>query len=218
MSGRDNASTGEPRVSVILPTYDRPTIVPTAVESVVEQSFEDLELIIVDDHSHRPVEKLIDDSLVEAVDHRIIRHDRNKGANEARKTGIRAATGKLLAFLDDDDVWKEDKLEKQVAVFERGDENLGVVYTGQEYVDEAGRTTYIHTPAVTGNVTRQMLQGEPVGNFSSIMVKSDILAKVGMPDSRLPSWQDRDWLLRLSQHCTFKPVREPLVIRRFIAA
>lgn len=217
MGTPDESIKGSPLVSVILPTYNRPEFLPEAVKSVADQTYKNIELIVVDDHSPQPSREAIDETITSDLDFRYIRHDINKGANEARKTGIRASTGELLAFLDDDDVWKKSKIEQQVEGFRKGANDLGVVYTGQQYVNREGRITYLHIPDLNGTVTKQMLRGEPVGNFSSIMVRRDFLDEVGMPDGRLPSWQDREWLLRLSRHCTFEPVREPLVVRRFVA-
>lgn len=101
-----------PEVSVIIPTHNRQRLVSRAVRSVLNQTYEDLECIVVDDASSdgtpQVIQTIEDERLV------YLRHDRNRGASGARNTGIRAAKSSLIAFLDDDDEWLPEKLVKQV--------------------------------------------------------------------------------------------------------
>ena len=213
---KEAGSTNEdhPLVSVVIPTYGRNEHLPEALESVVNQTYSNIELLIVDDGSPIPVTETLPDmsfnKKIESVN--LIRHNENRGANAARNTGIRAATGKYLAFLDDDDKWHKSKIRKQVKVFEKSSSRVGVVYTGKRTNGPNG-TTYMQ-PSADGDVIRDLLVGKEFGQFSSVMIKADAIEKVGLPDEALPAWQDREWFFRLAKQYHFKPISEPLTHRR----
>jgi glycosyltransferase involved in cell wall biosynthesis len=200
-----------PKVSVILPTYDRPGHLRDAVESVDTQTHGSVELIVVDDHSPTPAAETLSDVSLEDATLRIIRHETNRGANEARNTGIEAATGEYVAFLDDDDEWAPSKLARQVSAFDAGDDRIGVVYTGTVYDYGSYERTVLFS--LSGDVTEALLRGGSLGQFSTLMIDADVMANCGTLDTRFPSWQDRDLLLRLSTQCRFKPIEEPLTVR-----
>ncbi|EMA27161.1 glycosyltransferase family 2 protein [Haloarcula japonica] len=202
----------DPLVSVVLPTYKRPDNLRNAVKSVHNQTYDRIELIVVDDHSPTPARDTLDSFTHSDTNVEIIRHNENRGANEARNTGIRESNGEYIAFLDDDDDWDPVKIEKQVEAFREAGPEVGVVYTGSKYVyDDYERTVVF---SLEGQVTEQILRGRSLGEFTTIMVRRDVIRAAGLPDTDFPSWQDRDWLLRLSCHCEFKPVSEPLTTRR----
>ncbi|MFC7008673.1 glycosyltransferase family 2 protein [Halalkalicoccus salilacus] len=201
-------------VTAIIPTYNRPDLLRGAVESVICQTYKNIELIVVDDHSPTPAESAlssISTSNLRSI--QVIRHDKNKGANVARNTGIKNASGDFIAFLDDDDKWEPTKIERQVAAFQTADDSVGVTYTGQHFINEEGVTTSVHISKVGGDVTKRLLCGAQIAPFSSVMVRSDVIQRAGLPDERFPCWQDREWYVRLSQYCEFKPIPEPLAIR-----
>src|ERR1017187_7936626 len=105
-----------PTVSVVIPTYNRARILPRAVKSVVSQTLEDWELLVVDDGSADDTEQVV----AAFGDSRIhyIRHERNRGQSAAQNTGIRASRGTYVAFLDSDDEWLPEKLAKVVDCFQ----------------------------------------------------------------------------------------------------
>lgn len=210
----DRASTDScPLVSVIIPTYGRNEDLTEAVKSVCNQTYTNIELFIVDDGSPIPVaESLTDVSFDRLKSVTFIRHNENRGANAARNSGIRAATGKYLAFLDDDDRWKETKIGHQVEAFRTAGPEVGVVYTGKRTESPVG--TAETSPTAEGDVLEDLLMGQTFGQFSSVMVRSDLIDEAGLPDERFPAWQDREWFLRLAQHCHFKPVPESLTYRK----
>ena len=204
----------EPLVSVVIPTYGRPDLLQDAVKSVLNQTYNNIELLVVDDCSPTPAKKsLASISTTHSRTIRIIRHDANKGANVARNTGIKNASGNFIAFLDDDDRWDPTKIKRQVVAFQKADDSVGVVYTGEQFINEDGNTTSVHISKVRGDVTKKLLCGARIAPFSNVMVRSDVIQQAGLPDERFPCWQDRDWYVRLSQYCEFQPVPELLVIR-----
>lgn len=215
MDARTDATSEDvcPLVSVVIPTYGRNDHLPEAVQSVLDQTYSNIELFIVDDGSPTPVAETLPDLPFETLSAvTFIRHDENRGANVARNNGIRAATGEYIAFLDDDDRWHESKISRQVATFEESDEAVGVVYTGKRTDGPDGTT--VMEPSAEGDVVEDLLVGEEFGQFSSVMVERDVIEAAGLPDERFPAWQDREWFFRLAQHCHFKPVPEILTYRR----
>ena len=207
----------EPLVSVIIPTYNRRQIVLDAIKSVIRQTYDEIELIVVDDgSSQKPELSMSELDEKEMVEYEYIQHEQNKGANAARNTGIQAASGDLVAFLDDDDYWEDEKIKRQVDVFQEANQDVGVVYTGQRFVNETGKTTSLRISTTEGKITKDLIRGEPVNPFSTIMVRPEIIDKAGLPDERFPSWQDREWYFRLSRFSKFKPIPEPLMVRRFL--
>jgi len=203
----------ESTVSVVLPTYGRPEYFEEAVNSVASQTYPSVELVVVDDRSPEPVASLLDGIDTADVDVTLVCHAENRGACAARNTGVDEAGGEYVAFVDDDDIWLETKLERQVEVMESSGPAVGAVYTGQRYVND-GETTNIRTPTTSGDVTAAILKGAPLNPFSCMMVDTAVVEAAGTLDVRFPSWQDREWYFRLSTHCEFAVIPEPLVVRR----
>jgi glycosyltransferase involved in cell wall biosynthesis len=205
--------TDETLVSVVLPTYGRPEYFESAINSVTAQTYPAVELVIIDDCSPEPVAPLLEKVDTGAIDVTLIRHEENRGACAARNTGIEHSDGEYVAFIDDDDIWLETKLERQVSTMESSGPEVGVVYTGQRYVND-GETTNVRTPTISGDVTKSILRGTPLSPFSCILVDTAAIRATGSLDERFPSWQDLEWYFRLSVHCEFAAVPEPLVVRR----
>jgi glycosyltransferase involved in cell wall biosynthesis len=203
-----------PLVSVILPTYDRQEFLAEAIETVAEQTYDEIELIIVDDHSPESprdiVENAPDEGLRDVV---FVRHDENKGASAARNTGIKRASGELIALLDDDDLWVSDKIERQVAEFRRSGSEVGVVCTGIRSVDADGATFRTKEVGLSGKITKQLLCGAGVPT-PSVLVRLSVINDAGLFDERLQLYEDQEWMIRLSQQGEFRSVSDPLVISR----
>jgi glycosyltransferase involved in cell wall biosynthesis len=201
-----------PLVSVVVPTYNRPEKLLAAVESIAAQTYPNVELVVVDDCSATPAQSVLTGAVPESLTYSCIRHEENRGANAARNTGIRAANGDIVSFLDDDDRWDPDKTATEVEQF-AADSAVGVVLHGQRMLRN-GRITNLRTPDVSGDATVGLLRGKVGATFSSIAVRRSVVDDAGLPDEALPSWQDREWLIRLSEHCKFAVQSEPLVLRR----
>ncbi|WP_117592591.1 glycosyltransferase family 2 protein [Haloprofundus halophilus] len=205
------SAVSRPLVSVVVPTYDRPAYLRSAVQSVFDQTYDAVELLVVDDCSPRPAAPVLDELNPDGRHRvRVIRHERNRGGSAARATGIRAAEGEYVAFLDDDDEWLPTKLEKQVAVLDAHPE-VGLVYTGTQVIDSDGEKLESVTPVAHGSLTKTLLCRNVIGTFSKVMVRRALVEEVGTPDERFPSWQDLEWYVRLSRHCSVAGIREPLI-------
>lgn len=189
--------TADPFVSVIIPTYKRAMLVQRAIESVLRQTYRNFEILVVDDESPdntTSVVKAIPDSRI-----KYIRHEKNKGLPAVRNTGIRAATGELIAFLDDDDEWREDKLVKQIRAIDDCD---AVLCTGVSN----GYPQRVHkNPRISLDDLR-------MGSFnpSALLAKAYVLRDV-LFDENLKQGEDWDAFIRIAQRYTIGWVAEPLL-------
>jgi glycosyltransferase involved in cell wall biosynthesis len=201
----------KPTVSVVIPTYNRKAALARAIKTVVAQSYEDWELIVVDDASTDGPEEVVrtlgDGRMV------YVRHPQNCGGGAARNTGIRLARGKYVAFLDSDDEWFPEKLARDVAAFTRPGGDIGLVYCGKELVDPEGRVLLRRIPALQGDLYRQLLAHDFIGSCSRVAVRRDILEAAGGFDESLPSGQDWDMWVRAGRLAKVACVPECLVRR-----
>lgn len=200
-----------PTISIIIPTYNRAHLIHRAINSVLNQTYQDFEIIIVDDGSTDNTEEAVrsfNDSRIE-----YIRHEKNQGAAVARNTGIKAAKGEYIAFQDSDDEWFPQKLEKQMKVFETASPEVGVVYTGF-WCMANNKKRYVPSKSVKqkeGNIFKELLKGSFI-TTQSIVVRKKCFESAGLFDENLPRFQDWELALRLSKHSEFKCVDEPLLI------
>ena len=123
---QDRAVSDLPKVSVVIPTHDRAHLVGRAIRSVLAQTFQDFEIIVVDDCSVDNTKEVVQSLADSRI--RYLRHEINRGGSAARNTGIGAARGEWIAFLDSDDEWLPKKLEKQLEMGYTTDlSNVGAV-------------------------------------------------------------------------------------------
>lgn len=200
-----------PTVSAIITTYNRPDLLPRAIDSVLTQTFEDLECLVVDDCS--PDDETA--KVIESVeDSRIkyIRHDENQGLSAARNTGIEQAEGKYIAFLDDDDEWLPNKIERQVDLFNNLSDEYAVVYCWMDYYSDS-RSEIIekYRPMLNGYIFPSTLDGQPIGSGSTLLVRKTAAEEYGGFDESLPRGVDGDFIRRVSQEYKVDYVPEALV-------
>lgn len=199
-----------PLVSAIIPAYNRPERTSRAITSAVEQSYSPIEIIVVDDGSQPPIPADVMPS-DESVDNYIVRHDENRGANVARNTGIDHASGEYVAFLDSDDEWKPTKIERQIG--QLSNSNYQSSYTSVKQVDSSGQENAIRRAVSSGDLSDSLIKGNVIGTFSSFCISASVIDDAGRPDPDLPSWQDWEWYLRLSETVKFGAIEEALTIR-----
>jgi glycosyltransferase involved in cell wall biosynthesis len=205
-----------PKVSIILPTYNRAHIIEKAIQSVLNQTYQDFEIIIIDDGSKDDTKKIIRG--FQEKDNRIkyIRFEENKGAAAARNAGIKMSKGEYITFQDSDDEWVIDKLEKQMKIIETSSENI-VVYCGFWRID-GDEKTYIPDIKISnreGNIHKELLKGNFVDTPSILLPKKN-LEKIGMFDENLSRLQDWDLVIRLSRYYNFILIDEPLYISHIL--
>ena len=186
-----------PTVSVVIPTYNRAMLLPRVIQSVLNQTFKDFELIIVDDSSIDNTQEVIKSFEDERI--RYIRHEKNKGGSATRNTGIKVAQGEYIGLLDDDDEWLPEKIEKQVNKFKSLSDEFGVVYSGFSYVsEEKGKIVSNIIPTLRGRLYKSLLKRCIVGSPTPL-IKRSCFQKVGFFDETLPSCQDWDMWIRISK-------------------
>jgi glycosyltransferase involved in cell wall biosynthesis len=197
-----------PLVSVIIPTYNSAAFLPQAVESVIRQTYDNFEIIVVDDGS-------TDDTEAVLTPYRdVIRYFKkvNGGPSAARNLGIAQAQGELIAFQDADDLWLPDKLQLQTDHF-RENPQLGVVFTGSERFDESGlldsniRKGY-RVP--TGMIFDRLLTEHFIA-MPSVMVRRSCFAEVGLFEESLIGNEDFNLYLRLARKYAFGFINRVLV-------
>jgi glycosyltransferase involved in cell wall biosynthesis len=199
-----------PKVSVVIPTYNRPERLSNAIRSVLSQTEADFEVFVVDDGSRDTapgdVVRAFGDARLKYV-----RLPVSRGPAAARNAGVARASAPYVAFLDDDDEWLPEKLAVQLAVLDRSSERIAGVYSARITVDENAGTT------VTTRYEKpfDIYSGENVITTSSIVVRRQSFDAVGLFDERLFSGQDFDMWIRLGQVFDLVYVDEPL-IRYFV--
>ncbi|NJL86466.1 MAG: glycosyltransferase family 2 protein [Leptolyngbyaceae cyanobacterium SM1_1_3] len=199
----------KPAVSVVIPTYNRERLVHTAIKSVLNQTLKDFELIVVDDASTDQTQAVVNhfgDSRVQ-----YLRHQKNSGVSAARNTGLAVAQGYYIAFLDSDDEWLLNKLEKQVSQFESVSNKVGMIYTWLQIVDEQKTVQKLRQPTASGNLQEDLLYKNFVGTPSTAIIKSEYIKKTDGFNTHLRCCEDWDMWLQLSRYCEFAFVAEPLV-------
>jgi glycosyltransferase involved in cell wall biosynthesis len=199
-----------PKVSVIIPTYNRAEYLCSAIRSVLSQTFQDFEIIVVDDASTDNTNEIVDgfnDSRI-----KYIRHETNKGGSAARNTGIKMSSGEYIAFLDDDDEWLPEKLELQVNLMENSSPKVGVVYTGFLILDRStGKVLTQRIPSKRGYLFNELAKGNCIGTTSTPLLRKECFEKVGLFDENLPSSQDYDMWIRVSKEFHLEYIGKPLV-------
>jgi glycosyltransferase involved in cell wall biosynthesis len=198
-----------PRVSVVIPTRNRERLLPVAVRSVLDQTHSDLELLVVDDASEDGTADVVTGFSDARL--RYVRREARRGGAAARNAGIEASRGDFVAFLDDDDEWLPEKLERQLSLF-RADPELGIVYSSYLVVDrESGQVLFRKTAECRGDLSRDLLVRNVLGNTSSVVVRRSCFEKAGLFDEQLPSFEDYDLWLRLAPHFRFDFVERELM-------
>lgn len=198
-----------PKVSVIIPTHNRSAYLHSAVTSVLNQTYQDFEIIIVNDASSDNTEEVV----ASFTDSRIkyIRHEVSKGDGGARNTGIVNAAGEFIGFLDDDDQWLPDKLGLQVAVLEKSPPHVGGVYTGQFDIDETdGKILSVYYPREKGDLSKHLFEKMCIVT-STVLFKKQVFEKLGMFDETIPYCNDYDMWIRIAKAYHFECIGEPLV-------
>ena len=193
-----------PMISVIIPAYNRAATIFRAIQSVLVQSFQDFEVIVVDDGSTDSTCDIVKN----APDQRIylLRHEKNLGAAAARNTGMKAARGAYIAWLDSDDEWMPEKLEIQLQALMKASPDQKASCTAFE-LSENG-SLRIYTPEHTDY--RKMFLKCNQAPGSTLLFESSMLDEIGYLDVSMRRYEDWDWILRYGAKYRFLAVDQPL--------
>lgn len=195
-------------VSVIIPTYNRAATIARSINSVLNQTYQDLELIVVDDCSTDNTEEVVKD--INDLRIKFIRLDRNQGACVARNAGIEAAVGDIIAFHDSDDVWHENKLQIQLDAMKKNNADVCFCQLKRHYSDD--KQTEKIFPDRDGNkfISHEQLCCAAYVSTQTIIGKKEVMQEHKF-DPNVRKTQDYDWSIRASRNFTFYFVNDILV-------
>ncbi|GAA4310029.1 glycosyltransferase family 2 protein [Pontixanthobacter gangjinensis] len=197
-------------VSVIMPAYNSEAFIAEAIRSVIQQTYPDWELLIIDDASTDATKKIIrklyqDDNRI-----RLLENSENRGTHYTRNKGIKAAQGDFIAFLDADDLWKPEKLKKQLELLSK--ENLAACFSSYELMAEDASLLNKKIEALPELTYDKLLKANYVGNLTGVYDQRK-LGKIYCPDiSKRQDWAL--WLNVIEKGGPMKGIREPLAIYR----
>ena len=200
----------KPLVSVIIPTYNRADMIKRAINSVYNQTYDNFEIIVVDDASNDNTIEVIGNYKDERI--KYLKLEDNQGQCFARNRGIEISKGEYIGFLDSDDEWLPLKLEKQLECFNKGDASLAAVYGFSYVIDETNNHKYVHDDGfIRGNLYKDFMAGFCPSTPSLFLVRKDVMMEVGMFDENLITFVDLDLWLRISKQYSFDYVETPII-------
>ncbi len=190
----------KPLVSIVVPTFNRDVAVRHAIKSALSQTYNNTEVIVIDDCSLDKTEKVVKRINSEKI--KYYRNDTNKGASASRNKGIELSSGTYIAFLDSDDLWYKGKVSYQVKKIKSS--KCGLCYTGEEiYSGKSGKyegkILSKKRAKQEGKVFNKLLYKDFIGSCSKVMAKKSILKSEKGFDERLSAREDWDMWLRLAK-------------------
>ncbi|HLA96664.1 MAG TPA: glycosyltransferase [Pyrinomonadaceae bacterium] len=199
-------------VSVIIPNYNYASYLREAIDSVLAQTYQDVEIIVVDDGSSDNSKEILD-----SYANRITTiFQKNQGVSAARNNGVASSSGEFVAFLDADDFWLPMKLEKQMLRFE-SDPTIGFVHSSMTLINSEGTVVGSETDGMEGYVADALLKFETgviCGAASTGVVRRSIFRQLGGFDTRLSTAADWDFCYRVATKSNIAFVADELVAYR----
>lgn len=205
-------------ISIIIPTYGKPVFLQKSIESVINQSFNDWELIIVDDNNPETDARIETENIVASFterDHRVryIKHERNKNGAVARNTGFAVAKGKYISLLDSDDEYHPERLRRCFDVMEQAPDEVVGVYTGCEFRKD-GKVYHVEKRVPSGNFLVETLACRFMFcTGSNIFVRKSVIDELEGFDPTFLRHQDYEFLVRVFEKYSLKGIPEVLVIK-----
>ncbi|MGA1871245.1 MAG: glycosyltransferase family 2 protein [bacterium] len=211
-------SSKNPKVSVIIPTYNRSQFITHAIDSVLSQTYHDIEIIIVDDGSTDNTKKI----LINYNNRIKYIYQENQGVAAARNTGIKNAKGKYIAFLDSDDMWLPQKLEQQVKILNQY-EDIALVYSNIAYCNSNGqfiRVAFSSQQFLSGYIPQKVILWKAMcGYLQTWLLRKTCFEEVGYIDTSLKMSEDREISIRIAMKYKIYGIKEPLtMVRQHIPA
>ncbi len=188
-------------ISIVIPSYKTPyEIICRTIKSCLAQSYQPFEIIVIDDNGcneFSEISKKIASEYTEKIN--VLLNDENRGANFSRNRGVNAAKGEYIAFLDSDDEWSNDYLEKVVNIIDR--EKAVFVTSNYQVVHKDGvlPPEFDKEMFKSGDISKKELYQDVVGPTSTVVIAKDLIIKAGLFDESLPARQDYDMWLRVTK-------------------
>lgn len=198
------------KVSVIIPTYNRAKYIRRALESVLAQTYQDYEIIVVDDGSMDNTREILAE--FEGKIKYIVQ--KNQGSAAARNRGIQESKGEYIAFLDSDDIWIPEKLAEQVKILDTH-EKIGIVYSRMPIINEKGERLGTKPAGVSGKNFKELLEVWGDLPTSTVMTRKVCFDKAGMFDTALMTMQDIDMWLRIARFYDLYEIEDKMLAHYF---
>ena len=208
-----------PLVSVIVPAYNAETFIQRTLDSILAQTYTNIEVLVVDDGSQDRTAAIVE-SFVEKNSRVILLRQKNAGVAAARNLAIEKSRGQYIAPIDSDDIWYPQKLEKQTQCMLQAEPSVGLVYAWSAYIDEKdlfiGRYTADNFYTVEGDVYITQVYRNFIGNASTPLIRRACLDKIGgyscqLKEQDAQGCEDWDLYLRIAEYYQFRVVPEFLV-------
>ncbi len=204
-----------PLVTVVMPSYNAKRFIGAAIESVIAQSYKNLEIILVDDGSTDGTTAVVEQYCRKDSRIQLLRQQ-NEGVASARNRGIQSGRGEYIAPIDSDDIWHPSKIEAQVLALSQAGESVGLVYSWISLIDEKGRVVGLSRRSFEGNVFVDLLYSNFVGTASSPMIPRRVFDEVGGYDvthrqKEAQGSEDWDLYLKIAQRHDFRLIPQALV-------
>ena len=205
-----------PLVSVIIPAYNAEKFIERTLHSVLSQTYQNLEVIVVDDGSQDRTAEIVR-SIAEQDRRVILLQQANSGVAAARNLGIQKSKGEFIAPIDADDIWYPQNIEKQVECILEAEPSVGLVYAWSVDIDEEDLVTgEFRASQIEGEVYTTLLLHDFIANASSVLIRRSCFEKVGGYDSNLKAQngqggEDLDLYLRIAEYYEFRVIPEFLV-------
>ena len=185
-----------PACSVVIPCYNALRTIAATIDSARRQTVKDIEIIVVDDGSRDAGAETI--AAIAKIDPRIlVIKQSNAGVSAARNTGIAAASSRIIAFLDSDDLWAATHLEAHLRRLQN-DPRLGLSYSPARFIDTIGKVIGRSRPKLEKLTPLDMLLGNPTTTCSTLVVKREVFKDVGLFKTRMRHNEDQEWLFRVA--------------------
>lgn len=195
------------QVSVIIPTYNRAKTLPRAIDSAINQTFDDIEILVIDDGSTDDTTKLVTESYPSIKYYKT----ENRGVSAARNTGIKTARGKYVALLDSDDEWDKNKISEQIRLLSCSRRPL--CHTGEKWIRNGRFVNQMKKHKKSGgDIFEQCLELCCISP-SSALIKKEVFDSIGYFDESLPACEDYDYWCRLCAHHEVEFIDKPLTIK-----
>ena len=206
-----NSDNAQPLVSVIMPAFNAAQTIQESIDSVIAQSYDHWEIIVIDDKSTDTTSQIIKQAAQACPRIRFFTNTKNAGVATSRNKGIQEAKGAYIAFLDSDDLWHPDKLKNQIAFMKQN--NAAISYTATAYINNEIRSNYVLR--AERQLTRTNLLKRNIMSCSSVMVKREIMRKHLFPIRKEVIHEDIvSWLNILNEVGIAYGLNEPLLIYR----
>lgn len=199
-----------PLVSVIIPVYNRKSLVIRAIKSILEQSYQNFEIIVIDDGSREDIKSFLDNAQYRRI--KYYRNNTNMGVAFSRNRGVKLSNGSIIVFQDSDDESNKERIKKTVEILISSKDNIAAVYCGRELYDSITGSKIgvnLRETDFKHNFTKGKYFLTP--GTGTLTIRKNIFETVGLFDERMRTYEDTEFAIRVSEKFEYIFVKEPLI-------